>query len=597
MPTDSELLSRYVDRGDEAAFEEIVARYLPLVRGVLWRRMGKTDAVDELAMQAFAALAQNAGDLRQRASIGGWLVITARQKSAENLRKTATRKRHMDKLAEHEAAHAGALHQTATLDEATSYLDDALASLGEADRDAVLLHFYDGLPYREIGQRIARGEDAARKRVNKALERMAAFLKRRGVTLTGTALAGGLTTTLTPTAQGASAAAVSKGALEIAASSAVPTTVATASLAKWALAATAVFTLSTGAGYISTPNRPGPSSSPAAEALPTTRPGFPTALTRTRPAYQVLSPEVAARLRDPVQQRLQLAVDLWDEQGKRRSAYHEYTRVMESFTAEEAKEAIVLLDRDHTYDRNRHMRMGWKLIEAIMRTDPAAGAEYAMERRNSGDPNWQRHKRIGTVVGDWADIDPAGAREWLARQDFPDHIRSPMVENLLRTTSRTEPEPAVELLLELPRRVMRNACGMFQSYERPELRESTLDAVAAVADETDRALIFRGGVLRRIDDFEEVEPAFHRMNFTPGDAVMPVLDELLSRQLARDLSQLPDAFDLVFDHAPEAAHAHLLDRYAKKWLKKEPAAARSWLESRGLAEEDIAAATASFRLR
>jgi DNA-directed RNA polymerase specialized sigma24 family protein len=45
MPTDTDLLTRYVDRRDEAAFEALVERYLPLVRGVLWRRMGDVGQV------------------------------------------------------------------------------------------------------------------------------------------------------------------------------------------------------------------------------------------------------------------------------------------------------------------------------------------------------------------------------------------------------------------------------------------------------------------------------------------------------------------------------------------------------------------------
>lgn len=71
--TNSDLLTRYLTRADEAAFETLLERYLPPVRGVLWRRMGKSDAVDDLAMQTFAALARNAEKLRERDTLGaGW---------------------------------------------------------------------------------------------------------------------------------------------------------------------------------------------------------------------------------------------------------------------------------------------------------------------------------------------------------------------------------------------------------------------------------------------------------------------------------------------------------------------------------------------
>jgi DNA-directed RNA polymerase specialized sigma24 family protein len=64
------------------------------------------------------------------------------------------------------------MHETAkaTMDDADwarlrPALDEAMQQLGERDRDALLARFFEGLSLREVGARIALGEDAARMRV------------------------------------------------------------------------------------------------------------------------------------------------------------------------------------------------------------------------------------------------------------------------------------------------------------------------------------------------------------------------------------------------------------------------------------------------
>jgi hypothetical protein len=165
----------------------------------------------------------------------------------------------------------------------------------------------------------------------------------------------------------------------------------------------------------------------------------------------------------------------------------------------------------------------------------------------------------------------------------------------MRTTSWKNPESALELLLELPDHKRRNSYGSFQSYEYPELRERTLEAVATLPDEAERAAIFHNSIARKVEAYADVRVAFDRMNFSRSDAVVPALNEILYRAFNHDPDGLPKFFDLAFDSAPEAAHAHFLDRYGTKWLESDPGAATAWLESRGLTTDDVADATASIQ--
>ena len=68
-------------------------------------------------------------------------------------------------------------------------IDGALDELEERDREAVLLRYFEGRSYAEVGARLRLNENAARMRVDRALERMHALLTRRGVSSSVAALA------------------------------------------------------------------------------------------------------------------------------------------------------------------------------------------------------------------------------------------------------------------------------------------------------------------------------------------------------------------------------------------------------------------------
>src|ERR1017187_10543560 len=69
------------------------------------------------------------------------------------------------------------------------HLDQAVAALSEADRTAILLRFYERKPLREVGERLGLSEEAAKKRIRRAIEKLRVLITRRGVVLGGAALA------------------------------------------------------------------------------------------------------------------------------------------------------------------------------------------------------------------------------------------------------------------------------------------------------------------------------------------------------------------------------------------------------------------------
>ena len=65
-------------------------------------------------------------------------------------------------------------------------LDDAMHELKEVDREAILLRYFENRPFVEIGEKFGLNENAARMRVDRALEKLRDILTKRGVTTAAT---------------------------------------------------------------------------------------------------------------------------------------------------------------------------------------------------------------------------------------------------------------------------------------------------------------------------------------------------------------------------------------------------------------------------
>ena len=99
----------------------------------------------------------------------------------------------------------------------TPLLEDAMGRLGEKDRSAIVLRFFEGKSFSEIGTAFGASENAAKKRVNYALEKLRRYFSKRGVVSTTAVIAGALSANSVHAAPSVlavsiSAVAVTKGA-------------------------------------------------------------------------------------------------------------------------------------------------------------------------------------------------------------------------------------------------------------------------------------------------------------------------------------------------------------------------------------------------
>jgi RNA polymerase sigma factor (sigma-70 family) len=190
MNDDADLLRRYAKDHSEEAFAELVRRHLGLVYHAAWRLTGDPHRAEDVAQAVFTDLARKAASLTSRPSLAGWLYTSTRY-AAAHARRTERRRQ----IREQEAFAMNDPLQPQTSGSKTDWtqvrpvLDAALHDLGERDREAVLLRFLEGRPFSEIGAKLALTEDAARMRVDRALEKIRRLLARRGVTSTSAALA------------------------------------------------------------------------------------------------------------------------------------------------------------------------------------------------------------------------------------------------------------------------------------------------------------------------------------------------------------------------------------------------------------------------
>src|SRR5258705_5670896 len=158
------------------------------------RQLRNSHLAEEATQAAFIALSRKAARLQQRTVIAGWL-YRAVHFAALNLQRSEARRKHWEKEAaimNNPGENAPANPDDMSKEIALPHVDDALAELGEKDRTALVLRFLQQKSLRDVGDTLGTSEEAAKKRVSRALEKLRALLARRGVAITAVALAIGL---------------------------------------------------------------------------------------------------------------------------------------------------------------------------------------------------------------------------------------------------------------------------------------------------------------------------------------------------------------------------------------------------------------------
>ncbi len=213
--SDFEWLQQFARAGNQNAFRELVRRHIDLVFATALRKVGDAGGAEEISQNVFGVLARKAWQFAPDDSLPAWLHKTTLLESQAWQRGEMRRRRR-----EQTAAELGTTMKTP--DEQPAFralvplLDEAMLSLREKDRTALLLRYYESQSLRDVGVALGVSDDTAQKRVQTALEKLSQFFQRRGFK---TATVAATTAALQQTAASATSTTVSlvlNGALQAA---------------------------------------------------------------------------------------------------------------------------------------------------------------------------------------------------------------------------------------------------------------------------------------------------------------------------------------------------------------------------------------------
>ena len=208
--TDAELLRDYATNHSETAFGEIVRRYADAIYSAALRQVGNEEQARDVAQTVFVDLARKAVSLNANTLLIGWLYRGTRLAALEQLR-TDLRRQHRERQA---MEFFDPSPETADdWNAVRPVLDEAIANLGNEDRDALLLRFFKNENLATVGASLGVSEDAAQKRVSRALGKLREFLEQRGIKTTAAALSAVLTANAVQSAPIGFAASLVTGAL------------------------------------------------------------------------------------------------------------------------------------------------------------------------------------------------------------------------------------------------------------------------------------------------------------------------------------------------------------------------------------------------
>ncbi len=199
--SDDEVL-RACTKGDGGAMSELVRRYAPIVYAAARRQTHDPATAEDVCQAVFVTFARKCGSIRSGASLGAWLLQAARYTSANAMKIQLRRKRHEQAAAQTRSEISAELDPAVLLTQGGSdsgwseirpVLDQAIARLAWADQTALVLRYFRGLSLSELATATGTTEEAARKRVSRAMDRLRKALSAAGVssaTCAGAALPG-----------------------------------------------------------------------------------------------------------------------------------------------------------------------------------------------------------------------------------------------------------------------------------------------------------------------------------------------------------------------------------------------------------------------
>jgi RNA polymerase sigma factor (sigma-70 family) len=552
MKDAADLLKRYAETGEEEAFRQIVESHLGIVFSAALRKLnGDRNAAQDVSQVVFSDLARKARFLPRKVVLAGWLYRHTCLKAAEFVR-AETRRR----AREQTAADMNALY---TSDEAAwrdlaRVLDDAMQHLSETDRDALILRFFQNGSLRAVGAVLRTSEDAAQKRISRALDKLRTELSRQGVSSTAAALGATLSAHAASDVPGGMPAALATTALASAAAGhSVISLLQTIAIMKAKTLIISALILGAGTALFLqqrqisrlqerlSPASPG-SDTPVASVQ--TQETFAAQPDRAASGITVRSNASAGRP-SAVSEILARAKEMIS--GKVGLQGREYSRLLDTLRQlppAEIPAALQTVMQLTDADQRRWLSEG--LVSVWAEADGRAATDWLLKNL----PADAQRRRLPEVLSSWAEQEPAAALAWLrefnANQDYgpnlPSSFRQALFEELTEGMSIGHFDQAVSLWNEL-------------------------------TNEGEKSAVFRG-LLRHTGSEAGRQRIAEFISQLPDSNAKREAQYLFTTSYA--FMDTPGAAKYVEGFANAQERASLAESVGKKWMETEPEAAVSW---------------------
>jgi RNA polymerase sigma factor (sigma-70 family) len=176
MMSDLDLLDQYARENRQEAFAALLDRHLKLVFSAALRQVRSPELAEEVAQSVFADLARSAGKLEPKTILTAWLYQVTRRTAIDMVRRESRRQLREQIAFDMTNMNANSSEWTAI----EPLLDEAMETLDPSDRTAILLRYFEDKSLREVGQTLGTSEDAAQKRVSRALDLLREYFSKRG---------------------------------------------------------------------------------------------------------------------------------------------------------------------------------------------------------------------------------------------------------------------------------------------------------------------------------------------------------------------------------------------------------------------------------
>ena len=156
--------------GDANAYAELIRRHERTALAIAYAAVGDASTAGDVVQESFLRAWQRLGELKEPARFSAWLGRIVRNLAADQKRRRGWQNvasaQQLDEIGGPLASH----DPTADADreETRKRVDDALQSLDELTRSAVVLRYYDGLPSKQIGQLLELSPAAVDMRLSRA---------------------------------------------------------------------------------------------------------------------------------------------------------------------------------------------------------------------------------------------------------------------------------------------------------------------------------------------------------------------------------------------------------------------------------------------